>query len=370
MSVVNATLVTGADGYIGRRLVSALLETTSEPLILAVRADGPAELAAKRQACGWADSRVTVRAVDLSTPDPFAGIDPAGIGRIVHAAAKTSFTVDRDTAQAVNVDGTIRVRDFAATCPDLTRFVALSTLYAVGATTGTVLERPGDGASFVNHYEWSKWAAEQQLLAPGAPPVVIARLPTVIADDDSGTVTQYNAFHNTLKLYFYGLMSLLPGDAATVLSLATAEFVVDAVRSLLKPEVPAGIYHVSPDAADCTTLGAAVDPIYAAFSADPGFRKRRVLEPVLVGRDSFADLVEAATVIRGGPIADALGSITPFAEQLYLPKVFDNTGLRARWPGYRAPDPIELIESVGHYLAGTRWGRSPLTERRLDVPAR
>ncbi len=351
--------------------MSALLDTTSDPLILTVRAGSPAELAAKRRARDWTDDdRLTVRAVDLRAPEPFEGIDPDGIRRIVHTAANTSFTVDRPTAEAVNVDGTTRVRDFAAGCPGLTRFVTLSTLYAVGTTTGTVLERPGDGERFANHYEWSKWAAEQRLLEPGAPPVVIARLPTVIADDDSGAVTQFNAFHNTLKLYFYGLLSLLPGDPGTVLSLATAEFVVDAVRSLLEPAVPAGIYHVSPDAADCLTLGRAVELAYDAFTADPGFRKRRVLAPILVGRDSFADLVDAATVIRGGPIADALGSITPFAEQLYLPKMFDNTGLRAHWPGYRAPEPAALIEAVGHYLAGTRWGRSALTERKLDVPAR
>ena len=72
---VDAILVTGADGYIGRRLVSTLLETTTAPLILTVRAADPAELAAKRRDCGWdGNDRLTVHAVDLTTPDPFAGI--------------------------------------------------------------------------------------------------------------------------------------------------------------------------------------------------------------------------------------------------------------------------------------------------------
>ena len=68
----------------------------------------------------------------------------------------------------------------------------------------------------------------------------VLRLPTIIADGDDGQVTQYNAFHNTLKLYFYGLLSLVPGDPSTPVSLATAAFTTAAITRLLDPAVADG----------------------------------------------------------------------------------------------------------------------------------
>ena len=43
----------------------------------------------------------------------------------------------------------------------------------------------------------------------------------MIADDASGAVTQQNAFHNTLKLFYYGLLALMPGACDTPLYFIT-----------------------------------------------------------------------------------------------------------------------------------------------------
>jgi hypothetical protein len=79
--------------------------------------------------------------------------------------------------------------------------------------------------------------------------------------------------------------------------------------------------------------------------------------PVPCDLDSFHDLVAAARGLRGGPLHAALAAVAPFAEQLYLPKVFHTDRLRAAWPGYRAPDPMALVESVCANLTArsTRW---------------
>ncbi|MFC7760713.1 SDR family oxidoreductase [Catellatospora bangladeshensis] len=135
-------LITGADGYLGRRAVSALLETTGDEFVLAVRAADAAELAAKRDrldaelgAAGH--GRVTVVGADLTRDDALADVDPRRVTAIVHAAAVTRFSVDRETAQRVNVDGTVRLARFARRCPDLRRFTLLSTLYTAGGTPAT-----------------------------------------------------------------------------------------------------------------------------------------------------------------------------------------------------------------------------------------
>lgn len=336
------TLVTGADGYLGRR-VGAALRAAGDDLILAVRAADPAELARKRDRLS--PNGTAMVPLDLSHPDPFADLNPQRVTRIIHAAAVIRFDVDRDTAQRVNVDGTARVREFAERCPRLETLLQLSTLYTAGRHTGQVNEtRHSDDAGFVNHYEWSKWAAEEIMLSATDLPVTVVRLPTVIGEDDAGTVGQFNAFHHTLRLYFHGLLTLLPGEPATPLSLASAAFTVAAITSLLDAEP--GIYQACPGP---LPLGTVIDVAFDTFERDPGFRRRMLPRPVACDRDSFLDMATAAKTLRGGPLHKALGSVAPFAEQLYLPKVFTTVRLRKAWPHCPAPDPAAtaaLVRSV------------------------
>ncbi|MEU1627595.1 SDR family oxidoreductase [Streptomyces sp. NPDC020096] len=357
------TLITGADGYLGRRLTAALLADGDDDLILAVRAKDSAELTAKQERLAQqlgrdAVGRTRITAADLSLDDALEDIDARAVTRIVHAAAVTRFNVERDIAQSVNVGGTIRLRAFAARCDNLQRLAMLSTLYAAGRRRGDVREERFDDAGFVNHYEWSKWAAEDHVLdAAGDLPVSVLRLPTLIADDDSGEVTQYNAFHNTLKLFYYGLLSLLPGDGTTPLSLATAAFTTSAVTRLLDPAIADGIYHICPDPADTATLDQLIDIAFTVFERDAGFRRRGLIRPLPCDQESFEDLLDAADLLRGGPIHQSLSSVSPFAHQLYLPKTFRNDALRAAWPGYAAPDPIALAETTCIRLIESKWGR-------------
>ncbi|MFJ8314150.1 MULTISPECIES: SDR family oxidoreductase [unclassified Streptomyces] len=357
------TLITGADGYLGRRLAAALLAESDDHLVLAVRAADGSDLAVKqrwlREELGeGATNRSRVVAADVTQDGVLAEIDPRTVTRIVHAAAVTRFNTPRDIAQRVNVDGTARLLAFAARCEHLQRFALLSTLYSAGRRRGAILEERLADSGFVNHYEWSKWAAEELVLdAADELPVSVLRLPTLVADDDDGRVTQYNVFHNTLKLFHYGLLSLVPGERETPLSLATAGFTTAAVTRLLDPAVPGGVYHVCPDPADTASLGELIDTAFAVFERDAGFRRRGVLRPVPCDEESFEDLLNASDLLRAGPLYQSLASVSPFAHQLYLPKTFHNTALRAAWPGYAAPDPIALAQATCARLVATRWGR-------------
>jgi nucleoside-diphosphate-sugar epimerase len=317
-----STLITGADGYLGRRIAAALADR-GEELVLTTRA-----------------------VADLRDPGAFDRIDPRRITTIVHSAAITRFDVSADDARQVNVAGTARVRDFAARCPDLRRLVMLSTLYTAGRQTGEIAERRHPDHGFVNHYEWSKWAAEEEVLA--APETVVLRLPTVIAADDSGRVECRNAFHHTLRLYFHGLLSLLPGDPATQLPVATADWVTDAVAALL--DAAPGIYQLN---AGAVSLADAIDLAFAVFERDAGFRRRMLSRPVGCDLDSFRELVSATRGLRGGPIEAALRTVAPFAEQLYHPKTFRTDRLDAAWPDRPSSDPRALVEATVTDLIGS-----------------
>src|SRR5215510_6658944 len=133
--VMGTTLITGADGYIGRRVAAALLEAGDDRLILAVRARDATELADKRAALERmlpppAIGRISFVAADLRGDRALDQIDGRPVTRIVHAAAVTRFNVERDVARRVNIEGTVRLAAFAARCAKLRRLALLSTLYS------------------------------------------------------------------------------------------------------------------------------------------------------------------------------------------------------------------------------------------------
>lgn len=356
------TLITGADGYLGLR-IARRLRATGAPVVATVRALDRAHLASKAAALrAVLGPDVDVVAADVSDSDPFAGVDPAPIARIVHAAAVTRFNVPEDRALAVNVEGTGRVVELARRCPRLERLVLLSTVYSSGLASGPADEAltPRD-AGFANFYEWSKWESEHVAARSGLP-LVIARVSTVIADDPSGAVGQYNAVHNTLRLYFYGLLSLMPGDEDTPVYFVTGDSAADGVVRLLPADAPLGVFHVCPDRAASATLGEFVELAFAEYDRHEHFRRRRVLRPLFCAIEAFDDLVAASRTFRGSPVNQALESVSPFARQLYVHKDLTNDRLRSVWPDYLPPDPRAFITATSAHLVRTRWGRTAPAE--------
>lgn len=356
-------VVTGADGYIGRRVAARFLADTDTRLVLTVRAADRAELDAKTarllpELGPAADGRVEVLPADLTHEAPLAAVT-GDITAVVHSAARTAFDVSRPVAERVNVDGTRRVAEFAARCPGLERLVLLSTLVSAGLRTGPVPETALVGeAENANHYEWSK-AAGERLVAAEFPdlPLSVARLSTIVADDDRGAVTQYNVFHNTLKMFFYGLMTVMPGLPHTRLYLATAAFTSAAVVRLASADAPTGVYHLAPTAGQALPLTDVMDTAFDVFGEDPAFRRRRLLRPEFCDDATFRHLLAAADGLRGSPAAGALRTVAPFAEQMFHPKEFTNDRLREAWPDMPTPAGLPLVAATCRSLVATRWGR-------------
>lgn len=364
--VADRILVTGADGYLGARLARRLLEETDARLVLWVRAADAGEAREKEArlsaALGARAKRVEVRVGDLADEDPFAGIDPRGLRAIVHTAAVIRFNVEREVAERVNVGGARKAMQLAARCPQLESFLLVSSLYACGLRSGPIEEvRFDDSAGFSNHYEWSKWACEELLHGPqgefGGLPWRIGRVATVIADDESGVVGQQNSIHNTLKLLFYGLLSILPGDPEVTPYFVTGDFATDALLRVLHASPARTIHHVAHTKPESATLGELLDIAYEVFEQDPAFRARRILKPLYCDAEAFDLLVEGIADSGGAIVRQALASVAPFARQLFLEKDVRNDRLARTIGPYRAPDPRLLIRSTCRRLVETRWGR-------------
>ena len=335
------TLITGGGGYIGQRIARQLggdvLLWTHRPL-----EDSPFPFV-----CG-----------DIADDDPFSGVDPASIRRIVHSAAVTRFNVDRETAERVNVEGTRKILRFAARCPALESIDILSTIYVAGLQEGEIAEeRAGAAAGFANEYERSKWLAEEILLNDFAHlPWRIQRIATVIADDDDGHVLQHNAVHNTLKLLYYGLMSLVPGRPEVPLYFVTADFVARSIAAVLAGGPLRSIFHVSHTREESLTLGEFIDTVFAVFETDPKFLTRRALKPLYTDAESFDMMVRQVSGFSSGILGQAAGSVAPFARELFSVKAFRNDRLRSAGAIPPAPDPKQLVENVCRDLIASRFG--------------
>lgn len=357
-------LISGADGYVGRHTARSYLTQTDAQVTLLVRARDLAHARDKRDAMaemlrGCDLGRVSYLHADLSDDEPLRDLDPAGITSIVHAAAVTRFNVEQELARTVNIDGADKMLAFADRCPRLEAFGLLSTVYSCGLVPGEIAEAQASGDSgFANHYEWSKCAAERLALDAHAHlPLRVIRIATLFADDSDGNVTQFNAFHNTLKLYFYGLLSLVPGKLDTPVYLVTGDFVRRAVFHLMRSRQARGIYHVAHERPYNPTLGELIALTFDLFEAHEEFRRKRILRPLFTDFASFELLAESVETFASAVTRQALQSMTPFARQMYSYKEIANSRLRAELADYTPPDHRAQLAGAVRRLIETRWGR-------------
>ena len=360
---MSSILITGADGHLGTAVSNRLLSETSDRLILFCRAGDQESRSRKVAMLGRLaeNPRCSVVFGDLDSTAPFVSVPPGDISYIVHCAAATDFGIELDVARRVNVDGTLRMLDFARRCPELERFVYLSTLYVAGLRQGSVDERFfDDSAGFANHYEWSKWQAERSLETADDIPWQIFRIGTLLCDDDSGHVSQFNVVHNTLRLLYYGLLSVVPGEPGTRLYVTTTAAAVDTIRRQMTSGEVQRIYNVACSGQHAPTLGQVLDRVFHAFMRDPAFAKHGILKPLFCDRESFDTLVHSIDQF-GGAMAQSLQSIAPFAPQLFSDKdvTVDTTAISDPSTGIGA-----LIDATCSFLTENRWGKDKPEGRR------
>ncbi|HVE80454.1 MAG TPA: SDR family oxidoreductase [Gemmatimonadaceae bacterium] len=348
-----ALLVTGATGLLGARVAELLLADPRVARLFLVARD-PARLRLLQATFGG--ERAVAVAGDVTRDG--LGIEPELRARltrevtgVVHLAASTSFSQSLDVARAVNADGTRRLLDLGAAWARAGRWVQVSTAFVAGQRTGLVRESDvPTGPGWVNAYEQSK--AEAELLVRTARrDWVIVRPSTVVCDDASGRVTQVNAVHRALRLYFGGLAALLPGADDSTLDVVTTEYVAGGVARLaLAPDVEGRAFHLCAGAG-AMPLDELLDATHAAFAAAPAWRRKGIVRPARADLDTYRRFERAVEDVGSERVRRAVRSLSHFVPQLALPKRFDTSNADAAL-GAAAPAVREFWPAMVATLTG------------------
>lgn len=331
----SAVLVTGATGFLGAHLVSALLRRTDATvygLVRAPHADGAAQRlhqALHRYGCRVepdAARRLVGIAGDLSqnrlglSTEEYDRLGST-VDTVLHSGAEVSWARSYRRVAEVNVAGTRRIIDFAADRPDRS-LVHVSTVavFPFGGSQPIMEATPLDHDGLLyGGYSQSKWVAEQVVrqAADEGLDVTVLRPGTIMGDSTTGAFNPV-AF---LDLFLIACVQLgwvpeldMPLDMTPVDYAAAA-----AVALTVRPDRGPGPYHLTHPAPLRLTE---VYDLVEAF----GYPLRR--EPF----DSWRDRLLAPEVIAAAGLAPFARYLGEAREDFLRMPPYDSSGTLAALP--------------------------------------
>jgi thioester reductase-like protein len=352
--------LTGSTGFVGTQLVQELLRTLPGARLALLIRPGKGKSAEERARAiipASEQARVQVVSGDVSRPD--CGLDRATYDRlaaettcVIHSAATVRFDHTLAEARSMNVEGTRRVLDFAASAPGLRRFAYVGTAYVAGQRTGLIREDELDvGQGFRNTYEQTKSEAEALVRSRfDSLPCVVLRPSIIVGDSRTGVTSSFKMMYWPLKIYARRLWRTVPGYPDAILDIVPVDFVASAVARLAFDEAAIGsTVHLCAGPRSSATIdqiaGRAADffdgppPRYV----DPKFffaairpllfvslwgRKRRVLIDGRAYRDYFSMRMQFDTTNAERLLSPA--GICPLPVMQYLDRLF-NYCVESEW---------------------------------------
>ena len=234
---IQAAVVTGAAGFIGRYL---LVELTRQGTHVCALVRNPVARLPELRA--WVDAHggngflvaaadFDLEATDLGlTPDGEAWLDRADA--VFHLAARFEFGLSAEAARVANVDASLRLVERVARAPHLERLVYLSGYRTEGGPARALdVDDPAALRRFYRDhgaYEASKMEAHQRVARRAEElgvPLTRVSPAVVIGHGETGETMQFIGLSETLRLLHERRLPALPGDASTWLPLVTVDLV-------------------------------------------------------------------------------------------------------------------------------------------------
>ncbi|MEJ7891634.1 MAG: SDR family oxidoreductase [Solirubrobacteraceae bacterium] len=235
--MARTALVTGFPGFIGRRLVRALLAEHDDLQVVALVE--PRMAAAARE---LAQDRLEILEGDISERRlGLGGSDwerlTSDVTHVFHLAAIYDLAVPDDVAQRVNVDGTGNVLELCLAAERLERHVYVSTAYVAGRRHGVVYEHElVMGQDFKNHYESTKFQAEVWVRETlDHVPTTILRPAIVVGDSQTGETEKFDGPYYILRtierMEGFGRAVAQFGASDSPFNVVPVDFVVRAITA-------------------------------------------------------------------------------------------------------------------------------------------
>lgn len=268
-------LITGFPGFIGKRLVKALLQADSETDIVTLVEPRMAD-AARTAAAEIDNSRIEVIEGDIT--EERLGLSEelhdkltSEVTVLYHLAAIYDLSVPKQLAQKVNVDGTGNVLDFCAACKGLERHNYVSTAYVAGDRTGRIYEHElALGQDFKNHYESTKFQAEVWVRERmDEVPTTIYRPAIVVGDSETGETQKFDGPYFALRFISAALERGVPlaniGSTEAAFNVVPVDFIVTALVEMgSEPEAAGHTLHLcDPDPLSSEELIELLAELYA-----------------------------------------------------------------------------------------------------------
>ena len=347
--------VTGATGFLGRRLVDRLLARPDCGTVhVLVRARSLPKLPA------W-DGRVVPVVGDLCEPGLGLDLLPP-VDHVVHLGAVYDFTAPEAGTETVNVVGTANVVNFAVSA-GARLFHHVSSVAVAGDHRGRFTELDFDlGQRHHSPYHATKFAAEKLVREQDRIPFRIYRPAAVVGDSRTGEMDKVDGPYYFLPAIARlarlpkALPLVLPDFGAT--NVVPVDYVVDAMAHLMHVEAPSGTtYHLTHNGRQPNS------EIYNAFAAAMGGPRIAATLPVRLPTLRPGPALGAALTEAGIP-----AEVVP---HLDMPAVIDSTRTEAALGGAVTLPPFadyagKLVEYWSRHLDPDRAHRG-LRGKRVVV---
>lgn len=247
--------VTGATGFIGKRLVRKLLARRGATVHFLVRPGSEDRLPALYEFWGVGRQRAIPVVGDLTQPR--LGLGAAEIkalkgqvDHVFHLAAVYDLSADAESQVAVNVQGTRHAVDFARAV-DAGHFHHVSSIAAAGLYEGVFREDMFEEAEGLDHpYYQTKHDSERIVRKECRVPWTVYRPAVVVGDSRTGEMDKIDGPYYFFKL-IQRMRQILPPWFPSVgleggrINLVPVDFVVDALHHIAhKVSSGGGCYHL------------------------------------------------------------------------------------------------------------------------------
>ena len=231
--------VTGATGFIGKRLVGKLLQRKGAVVHFLIRKESEGKVAALREYWGVSASRavpvfgdLTSKKLGVSAEDTKAL--KGQIDHFHHLAAVYDLEADEESQIAVNVDGTRNTVEFAKAI-GAAHFHHVSSIAAAGLYEGVFREDMFDEAENYDHpYFMTKHESEKIVRTECKVPWTVYRPAAVVGDSRTGEMDKIDGPYYFFKL-IQRMRQILPPWMPSVgleggrINIVPVDFVVDSL---------------------------------------------------------------------------------------------------------------------------------------------